>query len=63
MQWDGVEDKTSVAVYAAGTVVLLWLSSSLVGAINNVPLVRAHLDLVCLTCASCGYAVMVSQSA
>lgn len=43
MQWEGVEDKTSVLVYAGGAVAVLWLSSSLVGAINNVPLVRAPL--------------------
>ena len=39
-QWDGVENKTSVVIYAGGAVVLLWLSSSLVGAVNAVPLVR-----------------------
>lgn len=40
MQWDAVEDKTSVFVYGAGAVTLLWLSSTLVGAINHVPVVR-----------------------
>ena len=38
-QWDKVENKTSVAVYAAGAVVALWLSSTIVGAVNAVPLV------------------------
>jgi hypothetical protein len=30
-------------VYAGGAIAVLWLSSSLVGAINNVPLVRVFL--------------------
>ena len=44
MQWDGVENKTSVAVYAGGAVVLLWLSSTIVSAVNAVPVVRAPLS-------------------
>ena len=43
LQWDKVENKTSVAVYAGGAVVALWLSSTIVGAVNAVPLVRATL--------------------
>lgn len=31
-----------MAVYTIGAITLLWLSSSLVGAINKVPLVRHH---------------------
>ena len=38
-QWDGVENKTSVAIYGVGAVVLLWLSSTIVSAVNSVPLV------------------------
>ncbi len=38
-QWDRVENKTSVAVYAGGAVVALWLSTTIVGAVNAVPLV------------------------
>ena len=38
-QWDGVENKTSVVVYGAGAVVLLWLASTVVSAVNAVPLV------------------------
>ena len=45
LQWDKVENKTSVAVYAGGAVVALWLSSTIVGAVNAVPLVRVTLDL------------------
>lgn len=45
-RWDKVENKTSVAVYAAGAVVALWLSSTIVGAVNAVPLVPKILELV-----------------
>ncbi len=41
-QWDRVENKTSVAVYVVGAVVALWLSSTLVSAVNSVPLVSAR---------------------
>ena len=34
------ENKSSVVVYAVGAVVAVWLSSSVVSAINGVPLVR-----------------------
>ena len=43
LQWDGVENKTSVAVYVGGAVVLLWLSSTIVSAVNAVPVVRLPL--------------------
>ncbi len=39
MQWDGVENKTSVVVYGVGSIAVLWLSSTIVGAINHIPLV------------------------
>lgn len=42
LQWDGVENKTSVAIYAGGAVVLLWFSSTIVSAVNSVPLVRVR---------------------
>ena len=42
MQWDKVENKTTVLVYAGGSIIALWLSSSIVGAVNAVPLVRPH---------------------
>lgn len=42
-QWDGVENKTTVAIYGGGALVAIWLSSTIVGAINSVPLVsEAH---------------------
>eukprot|EP00887_Chlorella_sp_A99_P006610 scaffold3.g6610.t1 len=37
-KWDKVENKTSVIVYGAGALVVLWLSATIVGALNNVPL-------------------------
>lgn len=38
-QWDKVENKTSVVVYGAGSIVVLWLASTIVGALNSIPLV------------------------
>lgn len=40
LQWDRVENKTAVAVYGVGAVVLLWFSSTIVSAVNSVPLVN-----------------------
>jgi hypothetical protein len=40
LQWDKVENKTAVAVYGVGAVVLLWFSATIVSAVNSVPLVR-----------------------
>jgi len=45
-KWDGVENKTSVAIYGVGAVVLLWLSSTIVSAVNSVPLLPKLLELV-----------------
>lgn len=39
LQWDKVENKTSVIVYGAGGIVVLWLAATIVGALNNIPLV------------------------
>lgn len=39
MQWDRVENKTSVVLYGAGGIVLIWFSSTLVTALNSIPLV------------------------
>ena len=46
LQWDGVENKSSVAIYAGGAVVLLWLSSTIVSAVNGVPLVSIQLVMM-----------------
>lgn len=45
-KWDAVENKTAVVVYGAGAVTLLWFSSTIVGAVNNLPLVPKLLELV-----------------
>lgn len=41
-----MEDKTSVIVYGSGAVALLWISSTVVGAINGIPLIPKFLELV-----------------
>jgi hypothetical protein len=45
LQWDKIEDKNSVIIIGVGAVVLLWFSSSLVSAINAIPLVR--IEYIC----------------
>eukprot|EP00878_Enallax_costatus_P001122 GHUV01001259.1.p1 GENE.GHUV01001259.1~~GHUV01001259.1.p1 ORF type:complete len:145 (+),score=40.93 GHUV01001259.1:125-559(+) len=45
-KWDRVENKTSVVLYGAGAVVLLWFSNTLVGALNGIPLVPKLMELV-----------------
>jgi hypothetical protein len=41
VQWDATENKSTVFLYGGGVIVGLWATSSLVGAINGIPLVRA----------------------
>jgi hypothetical protein len=48
-KWEGLENKTTVVVYAGGALVALWLSSTIVGAINSVPLLPKIMELVGLT--------------
>ncbi|KAL4423182.1 hypothetical protein ABPG77_000315 [Micractinium sp. CCAP 211/92] len=45
-KWDKVENKTSVIVYGAGGIVVLWLASTIVGALNNIPLLPKLFELV-----------------
>lgn len=40
VQWDQVDNKTGVIVYGSGAIIALWLASTIVGALNNIPLVR-----------------------
>ena len=67
-QWDGVENKTSVAIYGVGAVVLLWLSSTIVSAVNSVPLVSARCSTggskqpLCLVFCIDDYAALLSLS-
>jgi hypothetical protein len=39
LQWDKVENKTGVVLYGVGAFILLWFSSTLVSALNAIPLV------------------------
>ncbi|KAI8469126.1 MAG: CAAD domains of cyanobacterial aminoacyl-tRNA synthetase-domain-containing protein [Monoraphidium minutum] len=45
-KWDKVENKTGVLAYAGGAVALLWLSSTIVSAIDHIPLVPKLMELV-----------------
>ncbi|KAJ7962513.1 protein CURVATURE THYLAKOID 1A, chloroplastic-like [Quillaja saponaria] len=45
-KWDAVENKSTVLLYGGGAIVAVWLSSTLVGAINSVPLLPKILELV-----------------
>lgn len=45
-QWDKVENKTSVVLYGAGAVLLVWFSSTLVTALNSIPLLPKLMELV-----------------
>jgi len=45
-KWDRVENKSSVVVYAGGALVLLWFSSTIVSAVNAVPVLPKLLELV-----------------
>lgn len=47
LQWDKTENKTGVVLYGAGGIVLIWLSSALITAINSVPLVSNSLACSC----------------
>lgn len=45
-KWDKVENKTSVIVYTVGATVLVWFSSTIVNAVNAVPVLPKVLELV-----------------
>lgn len=45
-KWDQTENKTTVVVYAGGALVALWFSSTIVGAINSVPLLPKIMELI-----------------
>merc|ERR1711939_1109057 len=48
-RWDKVEDKTSVVLYGTGAIVLLWLASTIVGSVSNIPLLPKLMELVGLS--------------
>ncbi|GJP31217.1 hypothetical protein CLOM_g10107 [Closterium sp. NIES-68] len=45
-KWDAVEDKSTVVIYGGGALVALWLSSTIVSAVNSIPLLPKFLELV-----------------
>ncbi|KAG6420207.1 hypothetical protein SASPL_116727 [Salvia splendens] len=45
-KWDAVENKTTVILYGGGSIVAIWLTSTVVGAINRVPLLPKIMELV-----------------
>ncbi|KAG6395036.1 hypothetical protein SASPL_145627 [Salvia splendens] len=45
-KWDAVENKTTVIIYGGGSIVAIWLASTVVGAINSIPLLPKILELV-----------------
>ncbi|GMH42518.1 hypothetical protein BSKO_10437 [Bryopsis sp. KO-2023] len=51
-KWDAVDDKSTIALYTGGAVALLWVTSSLVNAVNGLPLLPKFLELVGLVYSS-----------
>merc|ERR1711869_52013 len=45
-RWDKTENKSSVVLLGGGAVELLWLSSTIVGAVNNIPLLPKLMELI-----------------
>ncbi|KAL2651761.1 hypothetical protein R1flu_019889 [Riccia fluitans] len=45
-KWDAIENKTEVVIYGGGAIVALWLSSTVVGAINSVPLLPKIMEFI-----------------
>jgi len=45
-KWDKVENKTGFIVYTVGGFTLVWLSSTILGALNGVPLLPRVFELV-----------------
>ncbi|KAJ4955506.1 hypothetical protein NE237_012289 [Protea cynaroides] len=45
-KWDALENKSTVLLYGGGSIVAVWLSSIVVGAINSVPLLPKIMEFV-----------------
>eukprot|EP00210_Caulerpa_lentillifera_P008324 g7941.t1 len=45
-KWDKVENKSSLAVYGLGAIAVLYVTSSIVSAVNSIPLLPKFLELV-----------------
>eukprot|EP01024_Parvocaulis_polyphysoides_P055656 TRINITY_DN572_c8_g1_i1.p2 TRINITY_DN572_c8_g1~~TRINITY_DN572_c8_g1_i1.p2 ORF type:complete len:144 (+),score=29.06 TRINITY_DN572_c8_g1_i1:147-578(+) len=46
VKWDSVDNKQNVAIYGVGAIAAVWLASTLVGAVNAVPLLPKMMELV-----------------
>ncbi len=45
-QWEDTENKSAVVTYVAGAAALVWLSGTVVGAINSIPVLPKVMELV-----------------
>ncbi|KAH7296209.1 hypothetical protein KP509_26G013600 [Ceratopteris richardii] len=45
-KWDAIENKTNVFIYGGGALAALWFSTTILGAVNSVPLLPKLLELV-----------------
>ena len=45
-QWEDTENKSAVITYVAGGAALVWLSGTVVGAINSIPILPKVMELV-----------------
>lgn len=45
-QWEDTENKSAVITYVAGGAALVWLSGTVVGAINSIPVLPKVMELV-----------------
>merc|ERR1712224_434334 len=48
-KWDKVENKTSVILYGGAALLILWFASTIIGAVNNIPLFPKILELIGLS--------------
>ncbi|GKB80389.1 curvature thylakoid 1A, chloroplastic-like protein, partial [Tanacetum coccineum] len=49
-KWDAIENKSMVVIYEGGAVIGVWLASTVVDAINGVPMVPKFMELIGLGC-------------
>nr|ABK22358.1 unknown [Picea sitchensis] len=56
-KWDSVENKSTLLVYGGGALAALWLSATVVSAINSIPLLPKFMELIGL-----GYALWFTYS-
>ena len=45
-KWEATENKPQAAAYAGGAVVALWVTSTVIGAVNAIPLMPRIMELV-----------------